>query len=55
MSLGDMNQGLSNLIWTANPFWPTYGKGVWVGLFVSRFFYKILFLIKKLFKLILKR
>ena len=37
MSLGDMNQGITHFIWTENPFWPSYGKGVWVGLIVSRF------------------
>jgi hypothetical protein len=24
-----------NLIWRNNIFWPTYSKGLWVGLFVS--------------------
>ncbi len=25
--------------WDENPFWPTYGKGLWVGIFVSLLFY----------------
>jgi hypothetical protein len=41
-TLIDMDWGVYNLqkkaiprqslIWTENPFWPTYGKGFWVGL-----------------------
>ena len=33
-----MNQGITHFIWTENPFWPSYGKGVWIGLLVSLFF-----------------
>ena len=38
-SVVDLNIGVYNqnrlaagsLVWTENPFWPTYGKGLWVG------------------------
>jgi len=37
--------------WDENPFWPTYGKGLWVGIFVSKFIiFDFCCLIAKIFK-----
>lgn len=43
LCIGDMNDGIYRstnflggrvLTWSENPWWPTYAKGVWVGLIV---------------------
>ncbi len=28
----EAQQSATSMVWTENPFWPTYGKGIWVGL-----------------------
>lgn len=50
LTLADMDVGFYNnnkqaqslettFIWTENPFWPTFGKGLWVGLIVRGFIF----------------
>lgn len=35
-NLNKRASGLDNILWTPNPFWPTYGKGLWIGLLVKQ-------------------
>lgn len=52
LCIGDMNDGAYRsvnffggrvLTWSENPWWPTYGKGIWVGLMVRIFIFLVIF------------